>query len=319
MSLLRSPALHFLVIGGLLFGAALWRGAIGPLEERPRLVIPRYRIDLARKQFAGTAGRVPTPAEDKRIVDSLVEQEVLYQYALRLGMHKQPVAERRLAQIAVFVEQNPDDHKTQAERAKEAVDLGLHHGDLVVRRMIIDGARRLIRAAALVRQPTDAMLEVYLEKNPDPFMLPAKTRITHITVNRLKHGDEAKERARVVLEELRRGSYAPEDATALGDSAFVPPSLPLLDDKDLARRFGYRFVEALKTVPEGVWSRPIQSRYGFEIVFVHERTERYVPPLRKIRKSVKRQFLRKLADEWLALRVEQLRAEFEIVVPGSQS
>ncbi len=97
----------------------------------------------------------------------------------------------------------------------------------------------------------------------------------------------------------------------------MPPSLPLLTDNDLARRFGYRFVQALKTVPDSVWSSPIVSRYGLHIVYVHERKEPYVPPLDKIRKSVRRRLLHKLADEWLALRLAQLRAEFEIVVPGS--
>jgi peptidyl-prolyl cis-trans isomerase C len=280
----RSPALHFLVIGGLLFAAAMQQGALGSFEKPPRLVIPRYRIDLARQQFMQERGRPPTPAEAKKILDILVEREVLYQHALRLGMHKETAAERRLAQIAAFVEQNPHELRTQAERAQEAVDLGLHQGDLVVRRILIDGARRLIRAAALVRQPTNDMLEAYLRKNPDQFTTPAKTRITHITVNRLKHGAETETRARVILEKLRVGSYTPEDAISFGDRAFVPPALPLLTDKDLARRFGYRFVQALKTAPESVWSGPIASRYGLHFVYVHERKEPSVPPLDKIRK-----------------------------------
>lgn len=319
MSVLRSPALHFLMIGGLLFAAAMRQGAIGSFAERPRLVIPRYRVALAQKQFADSRGRPPSPDEQQEIIDFLVEQEVLYQHALRLGMHKQPVAERRLAQIATFVEQNAEGRGTTAERAKEAFDLGLHHGDLVLRRILIDGAKRLIRAAMLVRQPSDELLETYLRTHPDPFTIPQRTRITHITVNRLKHGSETEERARVILEKLRQGSYAPHDAISFGDRAIVPPSLPLLTENDLARRFGYRFVQTLKTVPEGDWRGPIPSRYGLHIVYVHERKGSYTPPLEKIRKSVRRNFLRKLADEWLALRVEQLRAEFEIVVQGSSS
>lgn len=319
IKVLRSPALHFLVIGGFLFAAAMRQGAIGAFEERPQFVIPSYRVALARKQFADLRGRPPTPEEEKAIIDLLLDQEVLYQHALRLGMHKQPVAERRLAQIAAFVEQNPHEMRTKAELAKEAVALGLHHGDLVVRRILIDGARRLIRAAVLVRQPTDEMLQAYLRKNPEPFTRPEKTRITQITLNRLKHGDRTEERARVLLENLRQGPYSPEDATSFGDRSFVPTSLPLLTDNDLARRFGYRFVQTLKKVPEGVWSGPIASRYGFHVVYVHERKEPYVPPLDKIRKSVRRRFLQKLADEWLALRLQQLRAEFDIVVPGSPS
>jgi len=317
MSVLRSPAVHFLVIGGLLFAAAMQQGAIGSLEERPRLVIHRYRVDRAQKHFADRHGRPPTRGEEKEIVDFLVEQEVLYQHALKLGMHKEPVAERRLAQIATFVEPNPNELGTEAERAQKAIELGLHRGDLVVRRILIDGAKRLIRAAMLVRLPSDELLESYLRMNPTPFVIPEKTRITQITVNRLTHGSETEERARLLLEKLRQGSYAPEDATPFGDRAIVPPALPLLTNNDLARRFGYRFAQTLKAVPIGAWRGPIASRYGLHIVYVHERKESYVPPLDKIRRSVRRRFLHKLADEWLDLRVEQLRAEFEVVVPGS--
>ena len=55
---------------------------------------------------------------------------------------------------------------TASERVGEAVDLGLHHGDLVVRRILIDAAKRLIRVAVLSREPTEAALEAYLREHP---------------------------------------------------------------------------------------------------------------------------------------------------------
>ena len=314
---LRFPALHFLIIGGLLFAAVAQQGRLGPFVERARLVIPRSRVALARRQFAEAYRRPLTPEEEKGIIEKLVDEEVLYRYALQLGMYKQPVAKRRLAKIAAFVAQNPHERKSAAERASEALDLGLHHGDLVVRRILIDGARRLIRAVVLVRQPSQEMLEAYLAVNGVSFITSAKTRITHVAVNRLKHGAGTEERGRVILEQLRQGSYSSEDAVALGDRAFVPALLPLLTDNDFARQFGYQFPQAVKTAPEGAWSGPIPSRYGLHFVYVHERKEPYVPPLSKIRKKVRRHLRRKLADEWLALRLQQLRAEYEIVVPNS--
>ena len=120
---------------------------------------------LARREFAQAYRRPLTPEEEKGIIAKLVDQEVLYRYALQLGMDKQPVAERRLAKIGAFIAQNPHERKSAAERAGEALDLGLHHGDLVVRRILIDGARRLIRAVVLVRQPSEEMLEASLAGN----------------------------------------------------------------------------------------------------------------------------------------------------------
>jgi hypothetical protein len=315
---LRSPALHFLIIGAVLFAAFAPQGRMDP-PDRARLVIPSYRVDLARREFAEAYRRTPTPEEDKHLLETLVDEEVLYQYALRLGLDKQPVAERRLAQIATFVEQNPEEAKSPAELAAEAEGLGLHHGDAVVRRILIDGAKRLIRAAVRVRRPTEEMMEAYLQNNPEPFMVPAMTRITQVSVNRLAHGSDTEARARALLKRMKRGADPSAAASALGDKAFGPPSLPLLTNKDLARRFGYRFVEALSTAPEGAWSGPIPSRYGFHLVYVHERTQPYLPPLAEVKTQVRRRLVEKLADEWLAFRLQQLRAEFDIVVPGRQS
>src|SRR5688572_22544007 len=144
MSWLRAPALHMVVIGALLFGGALlWNGA--PSGPRPRIVVPAQRVEAARQSFFYEKRRPPNADENAALLDYLVDQEVLYQYALALGMHEQPVTQRRLAQIAAFVDANPHAQRSEQERAAQAVELGLHHGDVVVRRILIDGARRVIR------------------------------------------------------------------------------------------------------------------------------------------------------------------------------
>jgi hypothetical protein len=136
-------------------------------------------------------------------------------------------------------------------------------------------------------------------------------------VNGFKWPLDAKERAIALLERLQRGTIAPEAAPALGDEPFVPSTLPLLSPKDLETRFGVTFEQALKNAPERAWFGPIASRFGYHLVWVHERREASLPPFEEIRERVEQRFLHKVADEWLALRLQQLRAEFDIVVPKS--
>jgi hypothetical protein len=316
VSLLRAPALHMAVLGAALFGGALlWKGSLP--RERPRIVIPPQRLEIVRQGFRDENRRAPTPAEETTLLDYLVDDEILYQYALKLGMHEQPVAQRRLAQIASFVEANPHEPRSESQRAAEAIDLGLHHGDLVVRRILIDGARRLIRAAVLVRDPDPAMVQEYLAANPEPFLQPARTRITHVAVSAFKWPRDSRERAEALLARLRRDAIDPEAAPPLGDEPLVPSALPPLSPKDLQTRFGMPFEEALRSIPERSWSGPIESRFGYHLVWVHERREATLPPYEQIRERVEQRFLHKVADEWLALRLQQLRAEFDIVVPKS--
>jgi len=182
---LRAPALHMALIGAALFvGGLFWGGLAAP--ERPRIVIPASRLDIARRTFAQDYGRPPEREEWAALVDSLIDQEVLYRYAVRLKMHEEPAAQRRLAQIATFVDATPDRHRPDSELAAQAVKLGLHDSDLVVRRILADGARRLIRAVVLTRQPLPEMVEDYLRANSDQFRRPAQIRITHVAVDGFK-------------------------------------------------------------------------------------------------------------------------------------
>jgi hypothetical protein len=305
-------------IGVLLFaGMVIWTGL--PAAERPRIVIPAQRVAVIRQAFVYEKRRPPTASEAAALVDHLVDQEVLYQYALRLRMHEQPVTRRRLAQIADFVAATPDHEAGPEEaRAAVAVELGLHHGDVVARRVLIDAARRLIRAVVLTRQPDPAIVRDYLDANRELFMWPARTRITHVEVNGFKW-PQTELRAAALLDRIRRDSITPETAPGLGDQPSVPSVLPPLSAKDLQSRFGARFEQALRDLPAGVWAGPVASRFGHHVVWVHERQAATLPPFDEIRAKVEQRLLHKLADEWLAIRLRELRAEFDIVVPDTSS
>jgi parvulin-like peptidyl-prolyl isomerase len=99
----------------------------------------------------------------------------------------------------------------------------------------------------------------------------------------------------------------------------VPSTLPPLSAKDLQTRFGMTFEQGLRDAPAGAWHGPVASRFGHHVVWVHERQEAQLPPFAEIRDKVEQRLLHKLADEWLAFRLRQLRAEFEIVLPKAAS
>lgn len=312
----RSPALHFVLIGVALFA---WSAEQGVPEELTRLQISRSEIEAARADFRRAHGRPSSPEEERDFTEALVDQEILYHHALRLKLHEQPVVRRRLAQIASFVAANPHEPTTEAEKAEAAIDLGLHHGDLIVRRILIDGARRLIRAPWLLRLPDDETLQSYLKANRELFEIPPETRISQIAVNRLKHGGQSEERARAIAEMLRTGAHPPEEAAVLGDELLVARSLPPLSEQDLERKLGHRFVRAVSQLPTGSWSEPVPSIYGLHVVYIHERIPARLPSLEDVRDDVRRRFLQEAADRWLDLRLAQLRSDYEIVLPGDVS
>lgn len=311
---LRSPALHMAAIGGLAFAAVALRGGAA-LEEKPRVVVPSHRLELMVESFFTESQRLPTASERDGMIEALIDDEVLYQYALALGMHEQPAAQRRLARIAEFVEANPHEAVSEAERAAAAVDLGLHHGDLVVRRILVDGARRLIRAVVLLQEPRPELVKEYYAAHGEDFARPPVSRVSQILVNAFKWPD-TEARARELMARIEAEALDVEAALALGDDVFVPGDLPPLTEKALGTKIGADFAAAVMALPEGGWAGPIASRYGHHLVWVHERVEASVPPLEEIRDQVAGRLLQKLADDWLALRLKELRMEFEIEAPA---
>jgi hypothetical protein len=116
MRWLKAPALHMLALGGLLFGIVeVGGGAL--LPQKKRIEIPAHRLEAMFKDFVADTGRSPTRREWEQMIDMQVDDEVLYQYALALGMQENSAAQARLAQIADFVEANPHE-STQAGRRK---------------------------------------------------------------------------------------------------------------------------------------------------------------------------------------------------------
>jgi parvulin-like peptidyl-prolyl isomerase len=313
---LKAPALHMLVLGVLLFGfTELWGGAL--LPRKKRIEVPAHRLEAMFKDFIADTGRSPTRSEWEQMIDMQVDDEVLYQYALALGLHENSAAQARLAQIADFVEANPHE-ATQAGKAKAAMDLGLHEGDLVVRRILVDSARRLIRSVVLLQKPAPGIVEQFYAAHTAEFTRPALIRISQVAINGFAHPD-AEERARRLLARIRAEKLDLEAALALADETPAPVHLELLSEQGLRSELGSDFATAVMALRPGSWSEPIPSDYGYHLVWVHEFQEAQVLPLASVRNQVEQALLQKLADDWLRLRLRELRAEFEIVVPGRAS
>ena len=310
---LKAPALHMLALGALLFGVAELRGG-GFLPQKRRIEIPAHRLEQMAREFVADTRRQPTPQEWEQMIEMQIDDEVLFQYAIALGMQENSAAQARLAQIADFVEANPHE-STQSGKAHAAMELGLHEGDLVVRRILVDSARRLIRSVVLVQKPTPEALQQFYAAHAAEFTRPAQVRISQIAINGFVRSD-SEERARGLLRRIRAENLDFEAALALAEETPAPVHLPLESEQDLESEFGSDFAAAVLKLEPGSWSEPIPSDYGHHLVWVHEIEEARALPLDAVRVEVEQAVLQKLADDWLALRLREMRADFEIVVPG---
>ncbi len=104
-SLWREPLLHFLLIGMLLF--LLYDKVAPPSDDGNRITVNRTVIAALAGQFQATWSRPPTPVELQGLINSYVQDEILFREGVALGLVKDdPVIKRRVRQkLEVLIEE----------------------------------------------------------------------------------------------------------------------------------------------------------------------------------------------------------------------
>ena len=126
--MLREPALHFFVLGALLFGAHhLVAG-----EPHTIVVTPGLKADLARR-FRDDHGRQPTAAEQARALRDWQRDEALFRQALAEKLDQNDRAIR-----AILID------KLRARAVQQRSDVPVPVGPSVVRGPTRRGARAAV-------------------------------------------------------------------------------------------------------------------------------------------------------------------------------
>src|SRR5262249_48844399 len=136
-SLVRAPALHFLLAGALLF---------------------------AMRSVAEQRHRAPADGA------TLSDDELLYREALALGVDRRdPAVRERLVRLGGFVGEERDERQAQEEEARR---LGLERSDLVVHRHLAEMMRLAAGRLDAADYPTEAELAPHLPAHADPLPPP---------------------------------------------------------------------------------------------------------------------------------------------------
>ena len=349
----RAPALHFVVLGGLLFsaerawhlvhresgrpaGAAAvpvrqvredlqrsWgypparaeREAEARRERRP-IVISAKRLTEIREAFVQESGRPPDPAQLQGLVREVVDQELLEREArwLALDLGDRGIRQRLVAKMRA-VSRNPA--LGEDELYRQALDLGLDD-DVAVRQYLREKMRLLLREDPADRPPTDAELAACLQRNRERFLQPATAGFTQVFVRAAIDPENLADRAAVLAKRLHDEQLPPEKVAELSDPFPLALHWEELDRSAIARHFGDEFADAVMALPPGAWSSPIASPFGLHLVWVHARHDERTPPLA----SVRGQLLQILYEERSAARLagalDRLRRLYRIRIEWPQ-
>lgn len=273
---LREPLLHFLLAGAALFGIYRW---LNPSAFEPpadnRIVITADDLRQMSLVWLAQGRPAPTPEQMAHLVETKVREEVLYREALALGLDKDDtIVKRRMAQKMDFL---ADD-------------------------------------VAALAEPTPDALRKWFEANRDRFALPPRASFRHLYFSPDRRHAQARDGAAHALEQLRAAHAGADGVAGLGDPFMFQAYYPDRSFDQIAKDFGPGFARTLVEQPVGAWQGPIESGFGWHLVWIDELTPRRIPPFDEIEPEVKRAWLADRRDELKRVAYQAMRERYTVVL-----
>jgi len=305
LSRFNRPWVHFIVLGFVLFQleSILFpppKPIIGPLTEA--------RLDSLQQQWFASTGRLPTPEQQTRIVQSELDRDMLFQKALAMDIHLyDTVVYQRLLRNMSFLQLA--EGKSEREQYEEALDMRLHLGDEVIKRRLIQIMEQLLLAANPPKVPTEAEIEQAFAERAEELRRPPRFSIEHLYFKREREAEVEK-----VIATIKEQNLTATEARKMS-SPFLPGYVFNAQSPDqLARHFGASFVvnfEAAKP-QEGQWLGPVRSTYGLHYVWVAAVEPAREATLEEVRGQLLRDLEVKAKALALATAIEKLREDYQV-------
>jgi peptidyl-prolyl cis-trans isomerase C len=176
LQILKEPLVHFFAIGFLLFVAGQWYRTETDVH---RIVVTPDRVAKIALDYQLQFGTFPTRTELDRLVNTYVDDEVLF---------------------------------------REGLALKLDRGDEIVRRRVVQKMQFIEQGANPPAEPTGQQLADYYRAHAGRYTTPARVSFTHIYFSPDRAGaDAARRRATAVLSVLGNSARAPERGDAFSD------------------------------------------------------------------------------------------------------
>jgi peptidyl-prolyl cis-trans isomerase C len=274
---LREPLLHFLLIGIAVFAVYAYthRGR-GGFESSRQIALSLDDLRLMDTYFESQWHRQPTPAEFQAMVEDKVKEEVLY---------------------------------------REGIAMGLDKDDTIVKRRMAQKVQFLAEDVAAAHEPSTAELKAWFERNKDKFALPSRYSFRHLYFSPDKRGKNAQEDAAKTLAKI---TGQPEDsklAVSMGDSFMFQDYYGDRAPSAIAKEFGPQFAVALEKVKPGSWQGPVESGYGWHLVFVDTVIPGRTPALEEIESDVKTAWLGEQKTTAWQKAYQEMRAKYVLLLP----
>src|SRR5512143_1320649 len=174
----------------------------------------------------------------------------------------------------------------------------------------------LAEDVAAAHEPTTAELEAWFAKNTDKFAQPKRVSFRHLYFSPDRRGRRAREDAAKALAQL---AGQPEDAKlaeSLADPFMFQDYYRDRAPDSLGKEFGPPFAQAVEKLPTGSWQGPIESGFGWHLVYVDAVIPGRLPAFEEVEPDVKTAWLAEQKEQAWRQAYKAMRAKYTVLLPA---
>lgn len=269
---LKEPLVHFLVLGGLLFAIASYTNNAST-NNTQTIVITNEQIEQLHTKMNSLLRRELTPAEMQKAIDDYVTEEVLLREGLKLGVVEE---------------------------------------DAMMRKAVAEKVTFLLSDTTMVSEPTEGMLQDFMQKNATLFTQPVRRSFMHIYFDPSKHTGTLEADIKQIQQKIAGKTKI--DPLIFSDTFVSGNEYQQADEATISRFFGNEFSSALFSTPLNTWSEPINSKFGVHLVLVSEALPASQPPFSQIREQVHKLYMEEQHHLQNQAAINQLKQQYHIII-----
>jgi len=266
------PLLQFFVLGSLLY---LLVSFVQSKRERQskEIVVDNERIGLLISNYKNQMGVLPTKEQLDAMIENYIHQEIAY---------------------------------------REAKKMGLDNDDEIIRRRLSQKFDFLKTDLKEIPLPTGQQLKDFYQNNPSLFQTDGTVNFSHIFFTADNSNDSiAKERAFFVLQQLKNSAV--QRAPEKGDKFVLQYDYTEQTPLDIKQSFGDKpILDSLFRAPVHTWIGPVQSGYGWHLLYIVKRANASLIPLEANKDIVKAKYMETAKDEQNKKAFEQIQKNYVI-------
>ncbi|KAA0910802.1 peptidyl-prolyl cis-trans isomerase [Pusillimonas sp. ANT_WB101] len=276
-SVLGEPLVHFFAVGVLVFGAYSFQHNEPAAQDPQEIEISAN--DIRQIIFAWLAqGRTPlTQHQLQSLIDQKVSEEILF---------------------------------------REGVALGLDRNDEIIKRRVAQKMDFLAADVAALQEPEKAELVKWFSTHIEQFTLPPRMTFRHLYFSPDQRGNNTRSDAKAALAVISDKPTDSAETAAVADIFSLRSYVSNVTPGQVMREFGPSFSTEIFKLEPGGWRGPIQSGYGWHLVWIDAIEPGRAPRFDEAEADVRTAWHDAQFIEIKRAALAEMRSRYTVVVPA---